>query len=432
MFLNLGMGNASYEAAPCAVAEDQDIAAGRRVRHWHVAIATAGALVAVVGVASGGGAARLRQLPPAGEAALGEKYHMQWISSRCGTAEASSRCGTWENNTEYQVDGGWYTSMDHVPSAEMCCAMCQGVEKCKAFTWVKDAGLDGCPSQCWLKGGEPSGKAEKPGFVSGLAPERPALQRREPPTLVPPGGPDSIFCWSLIVPGSYEEALLEVQEQEETSIFGCDGWAVYSNTSKRVGQGITTTRVDTTLEVTFGGDSYTALNSWIFIAVWKKVIDEQRHADFSWIVKVDADAVFFPERLRPIVAAHRHAGYINNCKYGLHGPIEVIAASTLKVLEADYEASFDKKAPKRCVEELNFGEWGEDFFLSRCMWQVHGITKELDESLMCEAHCDCNDWYWCDRPDAVTFHPFKRPDMYKQCMANSLRSRAETLARLRK
>ena len=28
----------------------------------------------------------------------------------------------------------------------------QAEPKCKSFAWVEDAGLDGCPSQCWLKG----------------------------------------------------------------------------------------------------------------------------------------------------------------------------------------------------------------------------------------------------------------------------------------
>jgi len=422
----LGMSRSSYTAvtAPRAVPEEEE----RRMRRGGaLAFASAGALALVGtavwwrGVLSPPG---LRQIPSDGDTQFGEKFET-FISSRCGTAEASSKCGEWENNTEYQVEGGWYSSMDHVPSAEMCCAMCQGVEKCKAFTWVKDAGLDGCPNQCWLKGGEPSAKVRKEGFVSGLAPKRPALIRPPAPTTLAPGGQDAMFCWSLVVPGTYEEALLAYQEKAATSIFACDAFAVYSNVTKHFGHAIRTSAVNTSLEVTFGGDSYTALNSWIFIAVWKKVIDEQWHAHYPWIVKVDPDAVFFPERLRPIVAKHRGAGYIDNCKYGLHGPIEVLAASTLRVLEADYKASFDGKAPKKCVEQLHFGQWGEDFFLSRCMWQVHNITKELDSTLMCEAHCDCNDWYWCGRPDSVTFHPFKRPDMYQQCMANSLKAEAD-------
>jgi len=313
-------------------------------------------------------------------------------------------------------------SLDHIPSAEMCCAMCQGVEKCQSFTWVQDAGLDGCPSQCWLKGGKPSATPSKPGLVSGLPPPRAKLPASYSPKQSSAGG--SIFCFSLMVPKTYEQELLQFQHEEKTSIFGCDDWAVYSNITVHVAPGVTTRVVDTDLTVKFGGDSYSALNSWIFIAVWKRVIDDEQHKKHDWLVKVDPDAVFLPERLRPIVAAHADVGYINNCKYGLHGPIEVLSAKALHVLEADYKASFDGKAPKECVKKLHFGQWGEDFFLSRCLWQVHQVTRETESSLMCEAHCDCEDWYWCGSGDRVTYHPFKRTDMYKQCMANTLAAEA--------
>lgn len=415
-----------YALVPEELAADAEgTVVGTGVWRWTLPVV---ALLAIAGTATwssrGGMLLRVR----GGIASEFEaKAAVHAVSERCGTSQVSSKCGAWEANTEFQVDGGWYASLDHVPSAEMCCAMCQGAEECKAFTWVKDAGLSGCPSQCWLKGGLPSAKVSKAGFVSGLPPARPALPPAQPPAAAAGAGANSIFGFSLMVPGSYEEPLLELQYQERTSIFGCDAWAVYSNVSKTLGAGIVTRAVPTTLDVKFGGDSYTALNSWIFIAVWKKVIDEKWHELHKWIVKVDPDAVFFPERLRPIVAAHPNAGYINNCKYGLHGPIEVLSNTAVATLAADYKASFDGKAPKQCVQKLNFGEWGEDFFLSRCMWEVHGITKELDEGLMCEAHCDCSDWYWCDKPGKVTFHPLKRPDMYKQCMANALA--AESSAR---
>merc|ERR1712217_671241 len=202
---------------------------------------------------------------------------------------------------------------------------------------------------------------------------------------------------------------------------GCDGWGVYSNESITVGEGLKTHVVNTSLKVKFGGDSYTALNSWIFIAMWKKVIDLKVHKKYDWIVKVDPDAVFFADRLRTVVARHRNAGYINNCQYGLYGPIEVLSAKAVTALEMDYAASWDGKAPKQCVDTLHFGQWGEDFFLSRCLWQVLKVEGELDTTLMCEAHCSCSDWYWCrNGTDRVSFHPFKRVDMYKQCMANAL------------
>uniref|UniRef100_A0A7S2J6M9 Hexosyltransferase n=1 Tax=Zooxanthella nutricula TaxID=1333877 RepID=A0A7S2J6M9_9DINO len=300
--------------------------------------------------------------------------------------------------------------------------MCQGVPQCNYFTWVADAGLEGCKSQCWLKGGNMSYKQAKRGLVSGVSPPRPPLPARlATRTSAPPSGNErSLFCFSLMVPHSYEKGLLSWQQERSTSIFGCDAWAVYSNVSIVVAPGVVTHVVQTDLSVKFGGDSYTALNSWIFIAVWKKVIDERWHKSHKWLVKVDPDAVFFPERLRPVVRAHEGVGYINNCKYGLHGPIEVLSAQALSTLEADYNASFDGKAPKECVERLHFGQWGEDFFLSRCLWKIHQVSRVTVPGLMCEAHCDCPDWYWCNDAERVTFHPFKRVDMYSQCMANSM------------
>jgi len=342
------------------------------------------------------------------------------------SATFRGRCGVPENNTDFVLSPEdqqkFGMSFDHIPSPEMCCAMCHGVPECQAWTWVKDAGLDGCPSQCWLKGGPPMRRVKKSGIVSGLPPPRPPLvQGKLPAPKKVTGKTGSVFCWSLMLPFGYEVELIKYQYKMGASIFGCDESAVYSNKTVSIAPALKSTFVPVDLTVKFGGDSYTALNSWIFIAIWKKVIDEGRHLAHDWIAKVDPDAVFFPQRLRPILARYAGTGYINNCKYGFHGPIEVLASKTLSVLQADYNASWDGKAPAKCVKELHFGQWGEDFFLSQCMWKVHGITRKTEANLMCEAHCDCPHFYWCqDSPERVTYHPFKRVDLYAQCMANAL------------
>jgi len=373
-------------------------------------------------------------------------------------AAFAGQCGAMDQNMDYELSVAdqeiFGTNMDHVPSAEMCCAMCQGVPQCKSWTWIKDALPDGCHGQCWLKGGLPINKVPQLGLVSGLAPPRPeldeaALMAKAPVpattatgAVAPAAGGatvptvhDEVFCFSLMVPfgcgatcppatatpSGQEYELVQLQWSLQTSIFACDSYAVYSNRTVQIADGLTTTAVDVDLTVKFGGDSYTALNSWIFIAVWKQVLDEGRHLTSNWIAKVDPDAVFFPDRLRPILAAHAGAGYINNCKFGLHGPIEVLSSKAMMTLQQDYDASWDKKAPAQCVKELHFGQWGEDFFLSQCLWKVHGVERDLAPELMCEAHCACDDWYWCQTAGApVTYHPFKRPDMYRQCLANSL------------
>ena len=49
----------------------------------------------------------------------------------------------------------------------------------------------------------------------------------------------------------------------------------------------------------------------------------------------------------------------------------------MAALNGEYEASYDGKAPKACVEELHFGLWGEDRVpVMKSMgdaWEIHEI-----------------------------------------------------------
>ncbi|CAJ1413855.1 unnamed protein product, partial [Effrenium voratum] len=218
---------------------------------------------------------------------------------------SSSQCGHMENNTDYVEFSGWGTNLDHIPSPDMCCAFCQANPKCKSFVWVADAGLDGCPSQCWLKGGKPVQKKGKAGVVAGVPPPRiefgVAPQEASPDEF--PLERAGMFCFSLMLPFGYEVDLLAWQYFHQVSIFACDKFAVYTNKSMEVGldTGLYTHVVDSDLHCGLGGDSYSALNSWIFIAVWKKVLDDGYWREYPWTVKVDPDAVFLPLRARPIL-----------------------------------------------------------------------------------------------------------------------------------
>jgi len=337
-------------------------------------------------------------------------------------------CGVVENDVNYVVEGNgssWGYGLDHIPSPDMCCALCQGVPKCKAWVWVKDALLVGCPSQCWLKGGLPTKRHRGHGFVSGLPPPRPSLVASRALISVrpvkPPPSPGSIFCFSLMQVRTYEVDLLKFQHSVNASIFACDAWAVYSNMTMSLVAGVNTTVVPTDLSVQYGGTYNTALNSWIFIAVWHKVIHEKRHEKHDWLVKVDPDAVFFPERLRNILVDHKGVGYISNCRFGMHGPIEVLSNRAVEVLASDYQHSPSGDKPDTCVKGLDADSWGEDYFLDNCLKSIHGVSRSLDGRLMCEDHCDCPEWYWCKKGTAwATFHPFKRVDWYRQCMANAM------------
>jgi hypothetical protein len=232
--------------------------------------------------------------------------------------------------------------------------------------------------------------------------------------------PNSLFCFALVNPESGEPELIQMQHQLGISIFACDSSRVYSNRQFELAHGVTTVPVASDLKCEF---HEIAWNTWIFVAVWRAVIDDARWDSHGWTVKTDADAVFMPDRLRVVLQDHPSAGWLNNCHYGLHGPLEVLSHGAVLRLSQDY-AGGDR--PNECIARFpeavsGNAQWGEDTFVQRCLSKVYGIQPEYDERLLCEDHCDCPDWYWCNnRSDRVSYHPFKKTDLYRQCLANSL------------
>ena len=151
-----------------------------------------------------------------------------------------------EPNLDYHDDVGVWTSiLDHIESAEMCCAFCQAEPHCGHFTWVQDAGLDGEPGQCWLKAGKPQSKVKRSGVISGVTPPRLAVVP-ERGARVP--GVGSMLCFSLAVPGTTEPGLLTWQLERGMGIFACDESAVYSNVPLKLGSRVVASVVNSDLK----------------------------------------------------------------------------------------------------------------------------------------------------------------------------------------
>jgi len=234
------------------------------------------------------------------------------------------------------------------------------------------------------------------------------------------GKKDTLFCFCLILPRGYEPKLLSLQHAWDAGIFGCDDHAIYSNETVKVTSGIQTMVIDSNLSAPRGGEFKTALNLDIFITVWNKVILEGRFMHFEWTVKVDADVVFFPDRLR--IALWRHVPdsdrgvYLNNCKFGLHGPIEVFSHKAVQSWGAGY---------KRCIKHftrLCSGDckWGEDMFIDQCLKRVIKCRRDDEFSLLMEDHCDPPpQWESCNATNITAFHPFKHVLDYRRCLMNA-------------
>jgi hypothetical protein len=233
-----------------------------------------------------------------------------------------------------------------------------------------------------------------------------------------PGGA-SILCLSLVIPWTDERQLVKGQFQAGRSIFACDEYAVYSNQVLDIAPGLRSGKIDSDLVCEKGGEFGTALNTDIFLALWDKVLKEGRFMLHGWTVKVDPDAVFMPNRLRSLLTRHSEGPkgvYLNNCKLGMHGPIEVFSKNAVQALG---------RGKDHCVEHfigLCSGpcNWGEDMFLDQCLSKVLNVTREFEWALLQEDHCNPPPgWEACQTPGIAAFHPFKTVAGYHDCWSNA-------------
>jgi hypothetical protein len=221
----------------------------------------------------------------------------------------------------------------------------------------------------------------------------------------------SLFCFSLMLPWGYEPDLLRMQISERRSIFACEDFVVYSSVALDLGSGYVTERLDTDLHCPLGGQYHTALNTPIFLKIWDTVIEDGRFLEHEWTIKADPDCVFLPSRLRDIVRVHALTSavelgkglFLNNCRFGLHGPLEVVSRRAL--------AAYGKGA-KACKQPPQ-----EDVYLQHCMLSL-GVTQMNQFNLLAEAACKSPDWESCHSQQAA-FHPFKSLDAYRECQAEA-------------
>ena len=95
----------------------------------------------------------------------------------------------------------------------------------------------------------------------------------------------SLFCFMAVLPGSSEEDLVELARVRRASIFGCEGHTLYHSSRSLFHKWKST-------------DETTLVNTGSFVKVWDRIREDGLYALHDWTVKVDADCVFFPARLR--------------------------------------------------------------------------------------------------------------------------------------
>lgn len=240
----------------------------------------------------------------------------------------------------------------------------------------------------------------------------------------------SLFCWALMMPHGYEVSLVRTLLNHGAGIFTCEDWTVFSEGHVELSPGpparIITEDVGS-VKCDFGGPWHLAMNSKVFIKVWRKVFADKRYLKAGWTVKVDPDAVFLPARLRAmLVKSDPDANvYFNNCDQGLHGPIEILARGGMEVF---------RKGIDKCVKHLSheFDQAGEDVFLRHCLGLLN-VSRVDNFHLLSEDRC-----MW-ENPvkqgcvsGKVAFHPFKKPETYFHCLQQAkAKDHRDSRARIR-
>ncbi|CAJ1351281.1 unnamed protein product [Effrenium voratum] len=311
----------------------------------------------------------------------------------------------------------------HADDAFKCQEACTKEHECGAFSWS--------PKGCVLKRLAPD---ESPrmipkddGVISGLpcgCREATAANAMWPHTdaekftmplprgMNKPTKPGSLLCLALMVPYSYETGLIVMQYKHHAGIFACDEYQVYSNQAMVLAPGLETRKVLSSQECEVGGEFKSALNLQIFTAFWRQVISDGHYLLYNWVIKADPDTVFFADRLRPILQKHQDGSlsqsspgvYLNNCKFGLHGPLEVFSQSTVRALSTSFLGCF------HFFEKLCNGDcqWGEDMWVDQCLKRFVQAERHLEPKLLMEAHCDPDPgWRSCSDAKTAAFHPFK-------------------------
>lgn len=251
----------------------------------------------------------------------------------------------------------------------------------------------------------------------------------------------SFWCFALMIPYGYEPALLAAQLGRGVGIFACNEYAVFSNDSFTVnsttqepplgkrghsdndpvegfeGASLMTLPMGGHLHVEFGGKWQTAMNTDIFIRTWAAVIKLGRYRKHPWTVKADPDAVFFPARLRQMVVDEPSGAiYLNNCKFGLHGPIEVLSREAVEAYrnrktrcDGLRDNAMDMSGPQDNLDKA----FGEDEFLHRCLAKIGVRRVDELELLLSETACQ-QESVPCDE-GKVAYHPFKTIQEHFDC-----------------
>jgi len=247
----------------------------------------------------------------------------------------------------------------------------------------------------------------------------------------------SIFCWSVVVPNTYEVELLR-QQLANKLLSGCDGWAVYSNVSLlelfagtnssglNLDTGYSSAAISGSMLTGHAGPWNSALNTPIFIQVWRHILSEGIFDLYDWTIKVDVDTVFLPQRVKQVLQRHDLASktpiFIGNTRLmhekarqllpdgytGLTGAVEILSRSAVQAYAEKREL---------CENSIDYHDKSEDWYLHLCLQKL--AINTAPEHLVLTGPANPR---LCGATWAAAYHPAKNAEDFRLCVQNATAS----------
>lgn len=237
----------------------------------------------------------------------------------------------------------------------------------------------------------------------------------------------TLFCYAVALEGTVEPWLMVVHSKRRTGIFGCHRYAFYSDNNLTLGVGpwgaveaVPIPGKPAWHAPVPGSDELVWHNTGVFARAWIEMQADGTYRDYDWTIKVDPDTAFFPGLLQTKLAETQKAQgfkpedpvYFKNCQrwYSFQGPLEVFSKGAAE----KFFPQMDK-----CMSNLNWQDWGEDWFVGKCL-DMLGVAMHEGFDLL--------DDYWCNHETVScsagkpAFHPQKSTDDLETCFKEVLPS----------
>ena len=228
----------------------------------------------------------------------------------------------------------------------------------------------------------------------------------------------TLYCFMVVHPR--EASLLRVHlDPGIGTLAACDAYDVFSNVTSFEppipGLGMTVA-VQGSMDVPLVEPYMTAMNSEIFQAVWRQIFVEKRYQAYDWVIKLDADTMFWASSVRDRITAlnidskdnvllHTKIKWTPGGVYhGLDGPLIAISRGAADAYGAD---------PSHCENEVDISGKSEDWYLDECLTLLG--TKSVPEPGLLMSFVS-DDVRACKNPKLPSaIHHFKEDWQLRKC-----------------